>query len=80
MESWIGLSKPEGTGVCSRNGPDCRANWTWTDGTSYYGYNNWNQLEPHNGEECVAISEAFGWRGWNCKTTRKTYVCEKGML
>ena len=76
---WIGFHNNISSCGCSNNNcPDCRAEWTWTDGSST-DYTNWNVYNPQNGEIYALLEVLSEWHGFASHETLK-FICKKRKL
>ena len=72
---WIGYHNTVSSCGCNMNNClACRAQWTWTDGSST-DYTNWNILNPQNGEIYALLDDLTMWHGFPSHETLK-FICK----
>ena len=70
---WIGFHNNVSSCGCTGDCTDCRADWTWTDGSST-DYTNWDPSQPNSDEIYALLARDGTWHGFASR--RLKFICK----
>ena len=73
---WIGFRNTISACGCGNDDcTACRAQWSWTDGSSKDNYTNWQGSNPQSGEIYALLEQKSVWHGFSSTATLK-FICK----